>query len=1318
MSQPTSIDQLAGLVSVFIQQQQSINNSVQQQLTSQQESMDRLIALLQANTQAGNSRNQPAVQPSPRGSIMSQLIQPTIPPLNIPNSQITTEVQQRIPFHRIVEGYVQANLPQLYQQYASRPDYDPIWWSWSLEEAAPKYTQGMNNNTLTRRRVLFNDVLYSQIPPGSIARYRKNYPERFRAIDDVNYNPTAIQNMVMASNGVIPVQQTTRQMTQQQLRKNLKAEGLRYVKQDPVARYMAKSLTVGELRNLEPNIGTELPGIESLSERVFFNGILTETEYVVNLSYFTYGDTIDLRNLTIPMFVELIKRVLINRTSQDIGSNTVLPPYYSVFLWYTRPEILLFDPVEQAMQRIPPSQRRIKIFSGTVFNSMVTNFIIEPNLEAELLQLTGSDVEELAEHMLDITRFFIQKIDLTRNGGSAILLRQSMSRPTNSKDHQVHILPWAKIWDYHSTQNGCFMKILNEVLKRDKRAQYKSYRQLWSAVSPDTYNQELTFEQISDIAQQLGYKLYVYNVDGQIIHGLHPTEPSESANRAGLPQLHLLFFEGHYMLIREIYSSADNVARPELIKEDLKKAKDFNLVPVYYDLETVYVEEAGAESNLRPYSISWLIETKQAPSEVVSYDISTSEILERTTIESNGPVCKVKLSDFPTTDLFEHLMTDLRNHGPGNKFVLIAYNGSGFDHVFLFSYLVRNGYRVKTAPKSTGKIRHMKFWISYGQEGFSVLEVWDPYLFVMRSLDQAASDFGIPIKKLPFDHEVIQNAYLTGRLSDFLTRNRQLVEEYNCRDVQVLRMFTNKLVQTLSKLTGFSIKVILSCQTLPGLCFKFWRKLLCDTAVKNSMPQLASVPCPKTEFPKAAKDVKTDKKIRSATIGGRVEGTPGVYNGDFRMVDVVSLYPTVMAMFNYPFGEEIIVKDGNQALQYYAQNYLGLYYINYDQSSLVTEHTILPQRILSGLDPTSPTGKGKLSWTKGSGTGWVPLITIQLLMQYGAKVSLIPDEDGESAIVWDKNSPMFKQYVDTLSKIKQEQDMFKAKGDSRYNNSLREMVKLMLNSLSGKVIQRNFDNASVFVQSEKEFTDAMNQLGSENWVGRDVTVSPVTTSSAFIEYKIIDPYKRPMPSQLGIFIYAYARAYMFVNVFSKAHVYYSDTDSAVILFSDYNKLPTELLPIQYVNMPGSATLTETVIREKQFGDLELEEADYELPDGRKFKIKQYTTLVVIASKTYALYYQNQIVKYRLKGVRKSDEFYDPAAVIEGVEGSGWKPIEKYVYDSQTEKYKRTERNVERLFELLAQRFNNPESTVRIRSWQFKKVVREGRIERLAIEKII
>lgn len=113
--------------------------------------------------------------------------------------------------------------------------------------------------------------------------------------------------------------------------------------------------------------------------------------------------------------------------------------------------------------------------------------------------------------------------------------------------------------------------------------------------------------------------------------------------------------------------------------------------------------------------------------------------------------------------------------------------------------------------------------------------------------------------------------------------------------------------------------------------------------------------------------------------------------------------------------------------------------------------------------------------------------------------------------------------------------MYKSKGDPRYNPSLREMVKLMLNSLSGKVIQRNFDNHSVLVQSEKEFIEAINKLANEDWVKRDVTVSPVTTSSVFIEYKVIDPYNKPMSSQLGVFINAYARDHMFINIFSRVN---------------------------------------------------------------------------------------------------------------------------------------------------------------------------------------
>ena len=79
----------------------------------------------------------------------------------------------------------------------------------------------------------------------------------------------------------------------------------------------------------------------------------------------------------------------------------------------------------------------------------------------------------------------------------------------------------------------------------------------------------------------------------------------------------------------------------------------------------------------------------------------------------------------------------------------------------------------------------------------------------------------------------------------------------------------------------------------------------------------------------------------------------------------------------------------------------------------------------------------------------------------------------------------------------------------------------------------------------------------------------ITSDACFIEYSVDEPYRNPKPSQLGVQIYAYARCYMYREVFSKVHVYYSDTDSACIRESDLKKLDKKLFYLEIKNgTPG------------------------------------------------------------------------------------------------------------------------------------------------------
>lgn len=1220
----------------------------------QLESIRQLQRSTQSGTIAALRRDSPSYQPNtPSQSTEDESL----------SEEDIQEILEERSFAKMMEKYAYAVYPDIYNEAVQKPNYDPEYWSWSLKHLVPVYTKGMSAHMLTTRKVMYNDVLYRNGNRNTLNRNRnkEGHKERFYAIQDPNYVPRGMKTIVLRSNIPRPVEVIERTATSRLVKKNLVSQGLSRVKHDPNARYLASSLTVGDLRTYEPDIGLDVPGLDTLTERAFFNGAVTETEYVIDMDYFQNADYNE------NTFRDIIIKTLFQLSSNDETKDN-LPPYYSLYLWYGHPEITRVDATTGETYTIEAVQQRTFVTSGTVFD-FDQNFNINENLRDLIYKKSGSDVIELQSFLSDMDRFVIQRVDLTRSGGCEAMVRHYLENPTRSKTHSAFTLSWGKVINYHQKGNGCFIKILNEQGKIDNGEPFaRTYRQLWRELSLDTYEEQLTFEQASEIAETKGYRLIIYNTDGEIIY------PSDNIYTG--PKLMVMFYEDHYFHVTRLIEKTEK-QKPSYRCEECRKCEEcannekicskcngckecktgndrnWETVLVYYDLETVFIEEAGSESYLRPYSLSWNVEYGK---------------LKKTNFVD--PNYTVNL-DVPKITIFDKMFKDLRSLGPYKRFKLVAYNGSGFDHILLFKYLVQGGYSVINHPNASGRVYNMKFWIPHNNSSktptFSILEVWDPMLFIMKSLNDASRDFGFKEKKLPYDHEEVQKFYSQGLLKQFLQENEKLIVSYNSQDVTLLKNFTEKLIDTIHQITNISKYDILNTPTISALCYKIWNKG--NKFITNAAPS-----------------VDIDEKIRSASVGGRVEGVPGIYHGEFVMRDVVSLYPTVMKNNYFPCGNILIAKSEEQLLEYWSKGLLGFLNIRYDQTSLSTEHTILPERI------------EKLYWIKGQGQGFVPRVTVELLQKYNADIEIIPDEDGVYGIFWSDQGKVFEDYVKQLENKKNEQDLFKKNKDPKYNQSLREMLKLMLNSLSGKVIQKQFKRITNMAKSEKEFVELLDHLREgdyKNWTDKRMAITPLGKNIAFVEYTDKDRYVKPKPSQLGVFIYAYARAYMFEQVFSKTHVYYTDTDSAVISKEDDLKLENSLKPDN---------------RDKVFGDLELEEGIYRIDENTVKTTTDFDIVLVIAPKIYALYKGNYVAKYRVKGVKKTDEFYDP-------DDDTWKIIEKIETDEDGNITKYI-RNVEKFYELLSRRFEQPDFKVKIRGWQFRKRIVEGELTHHYITKNI
>jgi len=93
--------------------------------------------------------------------------------------------------------------------------------------------------------------------------------------------------------------------------------------------------------------------------------------------------------------------------------------------------------------------------------------------------------------------------------------------------------------------------------------------------------------------------------------------------------------------------------------------------------------------------------------------------------------------------------------------IISAYNGSGFDFYFIIDTLTERGVDVTEIILTNGKVMSFKFGTN---------KVFDLYLFIMTSLDNACKDYKIVNAKGSFDHEKI------NEWSDTETHKKEVLE--------------------------------------------------------------------------------------------------------------------------------------------------------------------------------------------------------------------------------------------------------------------------------------------------------------------------------------------------------------------------------------------------------------------------------------------------------------------------------------------------------------------------------------------------------------
>ena len=168
-------------------------------------------------------------------------------------------------------------------------------------------------------------------------------------------------------------------------------------------------------------------------------------------------------------------------------------------------------------------------------------------------------------------------------------------------------------------------------------------------------------------------------------------------------------------------------------------------------------------------------------------------------------------------------------------------------------------------------------------------------------------------------------------------------------------------------------------------------------------------------------------------------------------VDITSQYPTAMMYMLVPSGK-------SEFIDYYDISKYGYYHIK----NVVYENNDFKPASGSRINNNS------LNWSSECHTeDYLDSFMIKYLQDnHGLKSFDVVRGLVSNSFVEGKD--IFGRYVMTLFEAKAEQDVFKKNNDVRYNPALREVIKLYLNSLSGKLVEDPRKYGSITIKTLDE----------------------------------------------------------------------------------------------------------------------------------------------------------------------------------------------------------------------------------------------------------
>jgi hypothetical protein len=519
----------------------------------------------------------------------------------------------------------------------------------------------------------------------------------------------------------------------------------------------------------------------------------------------------------------------------------------------------------------------------------------------------------------------------------------------------------------------------------------------------------------------------------------------------------------------------------------------------------------------------------------------------------------------PSHEIGELFIRYLDEQPYGGKKYLIGYNNSRFDNYLLMRY----GYKVKNV-----------FFAGNSILGMNVhdMETFDLCRMLSTSLKKAAESFKCKYNKKELDHNNVQRLYMQNK---FYKISEREVRKYVANDVQVLAELFFKASNSFYEITGLNI------EEYPTIAALSYNKFKQNCKGNLELPIL---------------DYETDQFVRKSIIGGRSQ----VFNRRIEEIekilclDIVSLYPYIMMNRKFPVGKPVKTNE-------YIQDKIGVYNVTIHKQP---QCKIIPYR----------NNDNSLDWNYDKEFDTVVTsVDIECILKNNGKITV---HDG---ITWNEYSENIFEYLKPIKDEKLRQDFLKKHKEPSYNPAMRECLKLILNSLSGKFLQRIFKKTRCLIHNKKDLQNFSKRTSNQTFYMSEV--GHIIGEGEKIKSKVT------MPSIYGVLIYSYSRQYMYEELIKRVDSkYITDTDSLIYTQKEHKLLCAQnKIEVEIGEEFGMA-------KEELMDEIKIEEGE-EGPFGN-----------FVDKKCYSIYKYNKDrkripIKMRFKGIKPSDKVIQEPSCI-------------------------------------------------------------------------